>query len=94
MLILIFSVEEDSVTKFTPRRKISFNDIFPIPHRERSSKPRKKTFETHLLTHAKTQMIIQKSEIISEKKEEKKIKKEEKIKRILAEEKQKEKEAN
>ena len=58
MLILIFSVEDDSVAKFTPRRKISFKDIFPIPHRERSSKPRKKTFETHLLTSAKNQMII------------------------------------
>ena len=39
-------------------------------------------------------MIIQKSEIISQKKEEKKNEKGQKIKRILAEEKQKEKEVN
>ena len=89
-----FSVEDDSVDEFTPRRKICFKDIIPLPHREKNSKTRKKTFQTHLLTSTENQMIIKKSEIISQKKEEKITEKEEKIKRILAEEKQKEKEAN
>ena len=91
---MTFSVEDESLDEFTPRQKISFKNIIPLPHRERSSKPRKKTFQTHLLTSTKNQMIIQKSEIISQIKEEKKNEKEQKIKRILAEEKQKEKEAN
>ena len=80
MVIFIFSVEDDSVDEFTPRSKISFKDIISLPHRERSSKPRKKTFQTHLLTSTENQMIIKKSEIMSQKKEEKKMKKRRKLK--------------
>ena len=79
-MILIFSVEDELVDEFTPRRKISFKNIIPLPHRERSSKLRKKTFQMHRLTSTENQMIIQKSEIISQKKEEKKTKKRRKLK--------------
>ena len=43
-------------------RKVAFAEIAPTPKRERSTKTRAKTFQSHLLTSPENQLIIEKAE--------------------------------
>ena len=61
--------------------------MLPLPKGERSKNPRKKTFNTHLLTSPENQEKIQKADEISRKKEEKAVEKQELIKKLIADDK-------
>ena len=61
--------------------------MLPLPKCERSKNPRKKTFNTHLLTSPENQEKILKADGISRKKEEKAVKKQGLIKKLIADDK-------
>lgn len=63
----------------------------PLPHRERSTKPRKKAFTTHLLSEDCNQKVIYQSDTKAKAKEKKKTDKDKKVKDFLAAEKANEK---
>ena len=61
--------------------------MLPLPKYERSKNPRKKTFNTHLLTSPENQEKIQRVDEISRKKEEKAVEKQGLIKKLIADDK-------
>ena len=60
-----------------------------LPKHERSKNPRKKTFNTHLLTSPENQEKIHKADEISRKKEEKAVEKQGLIKKLIADDRSK-----
>ena len=63
--------------------------MLPLPKCEGSKNPRKKTFNTHLLTSPENQEKICKADEISRKKEEKAVEKQELIKKLIADDRSK-----
>ena len=63
--------------------------MLPLPKCERSKNPRKKTFNTHLLTSPENQRKICKADEISRKKEEKAAEKQGLIKKLIADDRSK-----
>ena len=63
--------------------------MLPLPKHERSKNPRKKTFNTHLLTSPDNQEKIRKANEISRKKEEKAVEKQGLIKKLVADDRSK-----
>ena len=62
---------------FTFTERISFHDLSPTPHKERSQKTRRKTFKEHLLTGEENMDIIKNAHertVMKEKLEEEKTK--------------------
>ena len=87
---MTFSVEDESVDEFThPDEKYLSKILSHCLTENKAQNLERKLFQTHLLTITKNQMIIQKSEIISQKKGEKKMEKSRKLKEFWQGEKQK-----
>ena len=69
--------DEEPVT-----RKVRFHDLLEMPKGEKSKNPRKKLFETHLLTSPENQKNIREADKVTRKKEERAINKAKLIKKI------------
>ena len=64
-------------------RKVNFSELAPTPKRERSTRTRKKTFQTHLLTSPENKLIIQNADKKSTKTQEAKEKREKLAKELV-----------
>ena len=64
-------------------RKFRFRNLLEMPKEERSKKPRKKLFETHLLTSLENQKKIREADKVTRKKEERAINKAKLIKKSI-----------
>ena len=70
-------------------RKVWFHDLVQIPKGERSANPRRKLFESHLLTSPENQKKIREAHEVARKKEERANQKAKSIKDLLSENKKK-----
>ena len=70
--VCLFTVDDEVLE--TPCRRMNFSDLMPTPHKERSEKERKKTFDRYLLTSPECQKIIKSADVVTKKKEAEKAK--------------------
>ena len=67
--------------------KVLFKELLPLPKRERSKNPGKKTFTTHLMTSPENLEKVHEADEVSRKKEEKAAEKQGLIKKLIVEDK-------